>query len=148
MKQFFEILFSFIRENRIHSFADHMSNYSPLWNTLLESHLIEFRYNPRFDSYSFRLENPDNQITQSLFLFTFGNGTEEQQLMISVNNSRISVELAIHSEKAIPPIIYLPAKKTLFSSLPPKTEHREIMGLDEWESFLKKNRFQKGRTIK
>ena len=72
MTAFFEAIFSFLRKYRIHSFIDHMSDYSQLYDILMEAELEDLRYYPRMDQYVFKLRNVKNKIVDLVYLFSFG----------------------------------------------------------------------------
>lgn len=164
MKLFFDYIFNFIRTGRIHSTVDHMSDYTPIKNIILNSKLIQFRYNKRFDSYSFFLENKENSLVDVVLIFTFGK-TTGNQIMITLNNTKIYFELSLTGvEKYIPLIHYQKEEKkkyTIFRAScrntakeqnfcvslfrKKKTEPvKEIMTFEELFSFLEENKIQKG----
>lgn len=72
MKLFFSSIFDFLRRNRIHSFLDHMSDYSQLYNILISSQLENLRYYDRMDKYVFTLYNANNKLVDLVYLFCFG----------------------------------------------------------------------------
>jgi len=146
---FFDLIFDFIRTGRIHSTVDHMSDYTPIKKIILESELTLFRYNERFDSYSFFLKNDNNTLVDIVLIFTFGN-ISVNQIMITLNNSKIYFELALSDvEKHIPLIHYQvenKVKKTFFHSLWAKKirkKVKEVMTFDEFILFLDENKIQR-----
>ncbi|HBD93637.1 MAG: hypothetical protein A2015_14920 [Spirochaetes bacterium GWF1_31_7] len=126
-----------------------MSDYTPIKKIILESELTLFRYNERFDSYSFFLKNDNNTLVDIVLIFTFGN-ISVNQIMITLNNSKIYFELALSDvEKHIPLIHYQvenKVKKTFFHSLWAKKirkKVKEVMTFDEFILFLDENKIQR-----
>lgn len=151
MADFFYTMFDFIKKYRIHSFADHLSNYTPILQIILDSDLTDFRYNERFDSYSFHLENVKNTLVDIVLIFTFGESVSNR-IMITLNNKNIYFELALDNEKHIPLFKYNETKSTGFLKIFKKKKEevkKEIMNNEEFNIFLSRNGFQKPlRTMK
>lgn len=73
IKDFFSSIFNFLKKYRIHSFLDHMSDYSQLYEILIASQLEDLRYYHRMDQYVLKLRNENNRLVDLVYLFSFGN---------------------------------------------------------------------------
>lgn len=159
LSNFFNFIFDFIRDKRIHSTVDHQSNYDDIRNAIFESRLNVFRYNTRFDSYSFFMENNDNYLADLIFIFVFGN-QKDNQILIKVNNAKIYFELVLtDNEKHIPLMhyekknvfeksIFLKLSDKIINFLVKKSRTRkkniEEMTFTELRTYFENNKYQRG----
>jgi hypothetical protein len=149
MKVFFEAIFSFLRKYRIHSFIDHMSDYSQLYDILMEAELEDLRYYPRMDQYVFKLRNTKNRLVDLVYLFSFGcDGRNDQQIMITLNNEKIRVEIIITDNRELPVMKYSTHEKKRTFFWEKKELPRERMTLQDWETFLESHNKQYPRRMK
>ena len=149
MKVFFEAIFSFLRKYRIHSFIDHMSDYSQLYDILMEAELEDLRYYPRMDQYVFKLRNAKNRLVVLVYLFSFGcDGRNDQQIMITLNNEKIRVEIIITDNRELPVMKYSTHEKKRTFFWEKKELPRERMTLQDWETFLESHNKQYPRRMK
>jgi hypothetical protein len=149
MTAFFEAIFSFLRKYRIHSFIDHMSDYSQLYDILMEAELEDLRYYPRMDQYVFKLRNVKNRLVDLVYLFSFGcDGRNDQQIMITLNNEKIRVEIIITDNREIPIMKYSTPDKKIAAFWKKKEPPREKMTLQDWDEFLESHNKQYPRRMK
>lgn len=149
MTAFFEAIFSFLRKYRIHSFIDHMSDYSQLYDILMEAELEDLRYYPRMDQYVFKLRNAKNRLVDLVYLFSFGcDGRNDQQIMITLNNEKIRVEIIITDNRELPVMKYSTHEKKRTFFWEKKELPRERMTLQDWETFLESHSKQYPRKMK
>ena len=149
MTAFFEAIFSFLRKYRIHSFIDHMSDYSQLYDILMEAELEDLRYYPRMDQYVFKLRNAKNRLVDLVYLFSFGcDGRNDQQIMITLNNEKIRVEIIITDNREIPIMKYSTQDKKIAAFWKKKEPPREKMTLQDWDEFLESHNKQYPRRMK
>jgi hypothetical protein len=149
MTVFFEAIFSFLRKYRIHSFIDHMSDYSQLYDILMEAELEDLRYYPRMDQYVFKLRNAKNRLVDLVYLFSFGcDGRNDQQIMITLNNEKIRVEIIITDNRELPVMKYSTHEKKRTFFWGKKELPRERMTLQDWETFLESHNKQYPRRMK
>lgn len=149
MTAFFESIFSFLRKYRIHSFIDHMSDYSQLYDILMEAELEDLRYYPRMDQYVFKLRNVKNRLVDLVYLFSFGcDGRNDQQIMITLNNEKIRVEIIITDNREIPIMKYSTQDKKIAAFWKKKEPPREKMTLQDWDEFLESHNKQYPRRMK
>lgn len=150
MKLFFSSIFDFLRRNRIHSFLDHMSDYSQLYNILISSQLENLRYYDRMDKYVFTLYNANNKLVDLVYLFCFGGegGINDQQIMIILNNEKIRVELFITDDREIPVMMYSTPEKKLTDFFKKKKPVRNRMTQAEWGLYLEAHNKQYPRKMK
>ncbi len=142
--QLVDTIFNFIKKGRIHSFVDHMSDYTHVKQLIIDAELVSYRYNKRFDSYSFSLENGLNRLVDTVLIFTFGIESQNK-IMITLHNKNIYMELAFTGlNKHIPGVYFqekLPIKKFFFSK-PVLLDKKETMSYCEFENFLECNKIQ------
>lgn len=139
MTLFFSSIFDFLHKYRIHSFIDHMSDYSQLYEIVISSQLKELRYSYRMDQYSFTLRNENNRLVDLVYLFCFGGEDEKinsQQIMITLNNEKIRVEIIITDNRELPVMKYCTQEKKLNAFLKRKEPARDRMTQKDWELFL------------
>jgi hypothetical protein len=149
MTAFFDAIFSFLRKYRIHSFIDHMSDYSQLYDILMEAELEDLRYYPRMDQYVFKLRNVKNRLVDLVYLFSFGcDGRNDQQIMITLNNEKIRVEIIITDNRELPVMKYSTHEKKRTFFWEKKELPRERMTLQDWETFLESHNKQYPRRMK
>ena len=149
MTAFFEAIFSFLRKYRIHSFIDHMSDYSQLFDILMSSQLEDLRYYHRMDQYVLKLRNENNRLVDLVYLFSFGNkGRNDQQIMITLNNEKIRVEIIITDNREIPIMKYSTPDKKIAAFWKKKEPPREKMTLQDWDDFLESHNKQYPRRMK
>ena len=149
MKVFFSAIFDFIRQYRIHSFLDHMSDYSQLFDILMSSQLEDLRYYHRMDQYVFKLRNENNRLVDLVYLFSFGcDGRNDQQIMITLNNEKIRVEIIITDNREIPIMKYSTQDKKIAAFWKKKEPPREKMTLQDWDEFLESHNKQYPRRMK
>ena len=154
---FFTILFDFFKEARIHATVDHMSDYAPIKEIILDSEIVEFRYNERLDSYGFYLYNEGNKLADTLLIFSFGD-LFYQQVLIKVHREDVFISFALHGVKKHIPVyeerfMRAPRKVTgfmfrfvdfmrnFFSFYPSPAEkiEKEVMSMGEFRNFLYAN---------
>lgn len=150
MTLFFSSIFNFFRKYRIHSFLDHMSDYSQLYNILISSQLEGLHYYNRMDKYVFKLYNASNKLVDLVYLFCFGtdNGTNDQQIMITLNNEKIRVEIIITDDREIPVMKYSTQEKKRTAFFEKKKPIRSRMTQADWELYLESHNRQYPRKIK
>lgn len=150
MTLFFSSIFNFLRKYRIHSFIDHMSDYSQLYDILISSQLEQLRYYHRMDQYVFKLYNPNNRLVDLVYLFCFGadGGTNDQQIMITLNNEKIRVEIIITDNRELPVMKYSTQEKRLTAFWEKKEPARDRMTQADWEAFLEAHNKQYPRRMK
>lgn len=149
MTDFFGTIFRFLHKYRIHSFIDHMSDYSQLYNILISSELEDLRYYPRMDQYVFKLRNAKNRLVDLVYLFCFGcDGRNDQQIMITLNNEKIRVEIIITDNRELPVMKYSTHEKKRTFFWEKKELPRERMTLQDWEAFLESHNKQYPRRMK
>lgn len=150
MTLFFSSIFNFLRKYRIHSFIDHMSDYSQLYDILISSQLEQLRYYHRMDQYVFKLYNANNRLVDLVYLFCFGadGGTNDQQIMITLNNEKIRVEIIITDNRELPVMKYSTQEKRLTAFWEKKEPARDRMTQPDWEAFLEAHNKQYPRRMK
>lgn len=150
MTLFFSSIFDFLRKYRIHSFLDHMSDYSQLYDILISSQLKDLHYYNRMDQYVFNLRNENNRLVDLVYLFCFGadGGTNDQQIMITLNNEKIRVEIIITDNREIPVMKYSTQEKKLNIFRKKKEPVRDRMTQKDWELFLESHSKQYPRRMK
>ncbi len=150
MTLFFSSIFNFLRKYRIHSFIDHMSDYSQLYDILISSQLEQLRYYHRMDQYVFKLYNANNRLVDLVYLFCFGadGGTNDQQIMITLNNEKIRVEIIITDNRELPVMKYSTQEKRLTAFWEKKEPARDRMTQADWEAFLEAHNKQYPRRMK
>lgn len=150
MTLFFSSIFNFLRKYRIHSFIDHMSDYSQLYDILISSQLEQLRYYHRMDQYVFKLYNANNRLVDLVYLFCFGadGGTNDQQIMITLNNEKIRVEIIITDNRELPVMKYSTQEKRLTAFWEKKEPARDRMTQTDWEVFLEAHNKQYPRRMK
>lgn len=150
MTLFFSSIFNFLRKYRIHSFIDHMSDYSQLYDILISSQLEQLRYYHRMDQYVFKLYNANNRLVDLVYLFCFGanGGINDQQIMITLNNEKIRVEIIITDNRELPVMKYSTQEKRLTAFWEKKEPARDRMTQADWEAFLEAHNKQYPRRMK
>lgn len=150
MTLFFSSIFNFLRKYRIHSFIDHMSDYSQLYDILISSQLEQLRYYHRMDQYVFKLYNANNRLVDLVYLFCFGanGGINDQQIMITLNNEKIRVEIIISDNRELPVMKYSTQEKRLTAFWEKKEPMRDRMTQTDWEAFLEAHNKQYPRRMK
>ena len=150
MTLFFSSIFNFLRKYRIHSFIDHMSDYSQLYDILISSQLEQLRYYHRMDQYVFKLYNANNRLVDLVYLFCFGanGGINDQQIMITLNNEKIRVEIIISDNRELPVMKYSTQEKRLTAFWKKKEPARDRMTQADWEAFLEAHNKQYPRRMK
>lgn len=150
MTLFFSSIFNFLRKYRIHSFIDHMSDYSQLYDILISSQLEQLRYYHRMDQYVFKLYNANNRLVDLVYLFCFGanGGINDQQIMITLNNEKIRVEIIITDNRELPVMKYSTQEKKLTAFWEKKEPARDRMTQTDWEAFLETHNKQYPRRMK
>lgn len=150
MTLFFSSIFNFLRKYRIHSFIDHMSDYSQLYDILISSQLEQLRYYHRMDQYVFKLYNANNRLVDLVYLFCFGanGGINDQQIMITLNNEKIRVEIIITDNRELPVMKYSTQEKRLTAFWEKKYPARDRMTQADWEAFLEAHNKQYPRRMK
>lgn len=150
MTLFFSSIFNFLRKYRIHSFIDHMSDYSQLYDILISSQLEQLRYYHRMDQYVFKLYNANNRLVDLVYLFCFGanGGINDQQIMITLNNEKIRVEIIITDNRELPVMKYSTQEKRLTAFWEKKEPAQDRMTQADWEAFLEAHNKQYPRRMK
>lgn len=149
IKDFFSSIFNFLKKYRIHSFLDHMSDYSQLYEILIASQLEDLRYYHRMDQYVLKLRNENNRLVDLVYLFSFGNnGINDQQILITLNNEKIRVEIIITDERELPIMKYSTQEKKLVAFWKKKPPPRQRMTQNDWEIFLESHSKQYPRKMK
>lgn len=150
MTLFFSSIFDFFRKHRIHSFLDHMSDYSQLHKILIASQLAGLHYYSRMDKYVFTLFNANNKLVDLVYLFCFGadGGINDQQIMITLNNEKIRVEIIITDDREIPVMKYSTHEKKRTAFFEKKKPPRNRMTQADWELYLESHNKQYPRRMK
>jgi len=152
---FISMLFEFLEKNRISSSIMPVKNYRGLFDTILESEYTGYNCQDGIESYTIYFK-PDLPIEDSeIYMFLFGEKEKERSCYVMIEmmksdepfESRLS--LSWHEDKLPPHLAdfrdnsgmlktenYDGISESIFSD-------DEIMGFEEFKSFLTRNRTQK-----
>ena len=96
-----------------------------------------------------KLRNENNRLVDLVYLFSFGcDGRNDQQIMITLNNEKIRVEIIITDNREIPIMKYSTQDKKIAAFWKKKEPPREKMTLQDWDDFLESHNKQYPRRMK
>ncbi len=144
---FLKTLFDFFKKYNIYSCFDPLTDYNSLYEIILNSSIVEWKYTPDIEYFSLTLATGNDGPTSTYyFVFSDESGTKSHHFLCEIYYEKGFLQFAIEPGKYLPIINdFIDSENRLRVShiqLPDeliKINQSAIMTMDEFDSFLTKN---------